>query len=217
MSFFTKTTLVLTSAALLSGAAYAKDAPKADINKDGQVTKAEFMTATTTRFVAADTNGDGMLTKEEMIAGHEAMREARASERFSRADANGDGVITRAEHDALRAEKDAKRAEKRAEMKTRIDTDGNGTISDTERAAAKEMRQAKRQEKRAERKGKRSEKNTGEKMRGPKRDANGDGVITQAEYEAVAEAMFVRMDANGDGVLTKGEGKKRKGRKRGHK
>jgi hypothetical protein len=52
-------------------------------------------------------------------------------------------------------------------------------------------------------------------MRGPNPDANGDGVITRAEYEASTLAMFERLDKNADGVLTKGEG--RKGGKRGGK
>ena len=33
-------------------------------------------------------------------------------------------------------------------------------------------------------------------------DANGDGVVTRAEYLAAVDARFARMDANHDGVLT---------------
>jgi hypothetical protein len=40
-------------------------------------------------------------------------------------------------------------------------------------------------------------------MRGP--DADGDGVVTAAEYEASALQRFERMDANKDGVIDAGE------------
>lgn len=33
-------------------------------------------------------------------------------------------------------------------------------------------------------------------------DANGDGTVTRAEFEANARAMFARMDRNRDGVLS---------------
>ncbi|WP_374411434.1 EF-hand domain-containing protein [Novosphingobium colocasiae] len=39
----------------------------------------------------------------------------------------------------------------------------------------------------------------------PKMDANGDGVITRAESQAAAEAMFTRMDVNKDGKLDKAD------------
>ncbi|PVM93793.1 EF-hand domain-containing protein [Caulobacter endophyticus] len=40
-------------------------------------------------------------------------------------------------------------------------------------------------------------------MRGP--DADGDGVVTAAEYEASAQQRFERMDANKDGVIDAAE------------
>jgi hypothetical protein len=36
-------------------------------------------------------------------------------------------------------------------------------------------------------------------------DANGDGVVTRAEYQAAVDARFARLDANGDGVLSPDE------------
>ena len=36
-------------------------------------------------------------------------------------------------------------------------------------------------------------------------DADGDGVVTRAEYQAAVDARFARMDANGDGVLASDE------------
>jgi hypothetical protein len=36
-------------------------------------------------------------------------------------------------------------------------------------------------------------------------DANGDGVITRAEWDAQSAAIFQRLDANGDGVISAAE------------
>jgi hypothetical protein len=46
----------------------------ADANKDGTVTKAEFVAAALTRFDAGDTNRDGSLTPAERQAAHAAMK-----------------------------------------------------------------------------------------------------------------------------------------------
>ncbi|SEN22628.1 EF hand [Sphingomonas gellani] len=45
-------------------------------------------------------------------------------------------------------------------------------------------------------------------------DANGDGIVTRAEFQADVDARFARMDRNGDGVLGPDEGP-RWGRGRG--
>lgn len=50
--------------------------PRGDANKDGTVTKAEFMAGPLAMFAKADTNKDGSVTAEEMKAGREAMRGA---------------------------------------------------------------------------------------------------------------------------------------------
>ena len=219
MSRFTKLTL-LSAAAAFAIAGVALAAPKADLNQDGQITRAEFQAEANAKFTAADTNFDNLLTKDEMKALRAKKRTEREDKRFAAMDANGDGALTRAEMDQA---KDARKAEMQARRLEKLDTNGDGTIDEAEKATAKAMRKDKRKEKRADRKEKRSERKAkGEtrKMRGPKRDANGDGVISRAEFDASTEALFIRMDANGDGVLTKGEGPKhrkgRKGKKRGH-
>ncbi len=38
-----------------------------------------------------------------------------------------------------------------------------------------------------------------------KRDSDGDGSVSKAEWMAAAEARFDRMDADGDGVITREE------------
>ena len=207
MSHFTKP-LLLSAAAIfaLSGVAFA--GPKADVNQDGQITRAEFQAEANAKFTAADTNFDGLLTKDEMKILRSKKQAEREEKRFTKMDVNGDGAITREEMNSIKAEREAKREARRLE---KFDVNNDGLIDEAEKASAKALRQSKREERRAARKGKRGERKT----RGPKRDANGDGVISRAEFDASTEALFARMDANGDGVLTKGEGRKRrKGKKR---
>lgn len=72
-----KTALIGSGAALLIAAG-----PKADLNQDGQVTKAEFTQAAQSKFFATDTNNDGLLTEAERKAHRQAMRENRKDKRF---------------------------------------------------------------------------------------------------------------------------------------
>jgi len=203
MSRFTKPFL-LSVATAFAITSVALAAPKADLNQDGQITRAEFQAEANAKFTAADTNFDGQLTKEEMKALRVKKRAEREDKRFAKMDANGDGAVTRAEMDALKSEREAKRQARRLE---KFDTNRDGQISEAEKASAKSLRK----EKRAKYKAKHGER---PKMHRPKRDANGDGIISRAEFDASTEALFTRMDANGDGVLTKGEGPRhRKGRK----
>lgn len=122
----------------------------------------------------------------------------------ARADLNTDGQLTKAE---LTAHLDQR-------FKT-MDANGNGQIETAEMQAAKQDRQAKRAERREARSGeavgKRSGENRGENRgarRGGQRgqiDANGDGIISRAEFGARALTRFDRADANSDGVVTKDE------------
>lgn len=218
--FNAKILLVTTAALAAAGIAYA--APKADMNQDGQVTQTEFMSAATTRFVNSDTNADGVLTKDEMKAARKARHSAHADKKFEGLDANADGFISKSEYDTKRAERGEK-------MKKRRDANGDGVIDDADR----EIMKAKRDAKKAGREARRTEREAsgdvrtgsegrkdgkrGRGMRGPNPDANGDGVVTRAEYEEGTLAMFERLDKNSDGVLTKGEGRQIKKGDRGHK
>lgn len=122
-----------------------------------------------------------------------------------RADTNQDGQVTQAEFTAMT---DARF--------NAIDTNGNGQIEAAERQAVREARKAKWAERRAARAARTGEtaavaKAPGEmrgKMRAsnrPKMDANGDGIVTREEFNAVAMARFARMDANGDGTFSQEE------------
>lgn len=98
---------------------------------------------------------------------HKAKR-AKMMEKF---DANGDGVIDDAERAKAREARKAKRAERHAEMLRLYDTNRDGTLDDAERAAMRTARRA---------------------AMFNKLDANGDGVITRAEFDAAHEARAKR-------------------------
>jgi len=199
--------------------------PAADLNKDGVVTQPEFVATALNNFTSADVDGDGFLTKEEHKAlrksQSEARQAARADRRFEKLDANGDGAITREEADAAQAarmeERGEKREARRAEILEKYDTDQNGELSEAERqqlrAEGKKMRKARGFRGKDKADGKRSE---ARREGRPKLDADADGMISQAEYLAMADTLFARMDANGDGQLEKGEGRKgKKGKRKG--
>jgi hypothetical protein len=200
---------LLTTALLASGAALLIAAgPKADLNQDGQVTKAEFMQTATDRFEAVDTNGDSFLSTEERKAMREGRHEKRADRRFERLDDDKDGNISRAEMDAASDKRKAKKDARKAKALEKFDTNLDGTLSDAERTvmlAERDALRGERKAKRGDRKSRRAER--------PKPDANGDGFVSLDEHLVVSEQLFMRMDANGDGVLVKGEGRKRKGHK----
>ena len=103
----------------------------ADLDGDGQVTRAEVESLRAENFAKADANGDGSVTQDEMTAFREAQMEERKANRqsrqFERADANNDGVLSADEFGARMTERFDK-----------VDTDGDGIISDAEREAARE-------------------------------------------------------------------------------
>ena len=141
----------------------------------GDVSLSQMQQRSAERFAALDANNDGRVTKAEM----EAQREARRDARFDRLDTNDDGAISKAEMDAAREQRAAKR---------------------TERMANREGDAAKVRGKRGNRMGK--------GMRGggfDRLDANNDGSVTLAEFQAPQIERFQRADANGDGVLTQAE------------
>ena len=196
---------LLSTAIIASGAALLIAAgPKADLNQDGEVTKAEFTQAAQSKFFATDTNNDGLLSQDERKAHRQVMRENRKDRRFERLDINGDGLLSRDEMDARGEKRKGKKEARREKAMLKFDTNLDGKLSDAERTVMKAERKAKRAAKKERRKDR------------PKVDANGDGMISMEEHMAVSERLFARMDANDDGVLTKGEGRKRKG-KRGKK
>jgi Ca2+-binding EF-hand superfamily protein len=130
----------------------------------------------------ADTNNDGNLTKAEVVAS--------LDKRFAELDTNGDGKITQ-------DERKAKREARFEEHFKAMDKDGNGQISKTEMKAAHEARM----EKRGDHMGKHGHDGAASGMT----DADKDGVVTKAEFQARALKMFAKADADNDGTVTKAE------------
>lgn len=178
------------------------------------ITKAEMLARADARFDRMDTNKDGQLDANERKTGADAARAAMAERKggemadfmpgagrrgggmgermLGRIDTNGDGLISKAEN----------RAATEARF-TRMDANGDGTIGADERG--KGMGKWKR----GGRRGATAEGGPGPmpggKMRGMKADANGDGVITRAEFDAENAARFAKMDANKDGKIDQSE------------
>ena len=166
------------SAALAQQAPAERPAPRADANRDGQITRTEFVDARIQRLSAMDTNRDGSITGAERAAAKQASRAERMAGRFERLDTDGNGSISRAEFDArpnaarsgpragraaMRGERMAARRNARAPMViaeaearttaafARIDADNNGVITVAERRSARQQMREVRQERRAER------------------------------------------------------------------
>lgn len=75
---------------------------KADANKDGVVTRSEFVQNRNTRFDAMDRNGDGVVSESDFgrILKFRPEAGARLERMIAEADANRDGKVTRAEMNA---------------------------------------------------------------------------------------------------------------------
>lgn len=157
----------------------------------------------------ADGNGDGITTRAEVQANAAAM--------FTRMDANKDGKVDQ-------ADMAQRMATRHAERFARLDTDNNGAISRAEWEAGAKAMHDRRMERRGDhggegrggdghgwRDGKRGEGKHHGMRGGPRQfvggtvDANKDGGVTQAEFEAAALARFERADANKDGQVTAAE------------
>ena len=106
--------------------------------------------------------------------------EAREKVRFDRIDANHDGVVTYAEFTASRAQFDQARKERVVQQS-----------ADGERSA------------RDERRGFAGHRGAFARMA----DADKDGAVTKAEFQASALQRFDRLDANHDGTVTADEAK----------
>lgn len=142
-----------------------------------------------------DTDGNGAVSKSKSLAASDKM--------FARMDVNSDGKVDAADREAKLKQHFAK-----------IDTDNNGAISQTEFLAMHANRgdRAGAPDGKGERMGHRGGKGRGGHGMGMKMaDANGDKVITQAEFRTAAEARFAKADANNDGSISADE------RKAGHK
>ena len=166
--------MVAVTFAALAGGVMAQQANR-PARAQAEMTQAAFVDARVARLTAADANNDGTVTVEERQATRQAKRAERSDSRFDRMDANGDGSISRAEFDAPR--------QARAERGPRA-----------ERAAM-----------RGPRGGRGGERAARMAERGP---------VVIAEARAKAEQAFARMDADGNGVVTAAERQALRGERR---
>lgn len=209
-----KTALIASTAALLIAAG-----PKADLNQDGQVTKAEFTQSAQSQFFAADTDNDNFLSEDERKALGEARRSEHENMRFQSLDTNGDNLISREEMEAraesMRSKKKEHFDSRKKKALEQFDTNLDGELSEAERTVMYAEKKGQRGSREGDRKadGKRGEGKWGSRGKRPNPDANGDGFVSLEEHMALSEQLFARMDANSDGVLTKGEGQGRKGKR----
>jgi len=102
--------LTAASLLLIAGAASAQTAPnspaqprelRADADRDGRLSKAEFVEARLAPLTAMDADRDGTVSAAERAASRQARAAAMATRRFETLDADKDGVVSRAEFDAV--------------------------------------------------------------------------------------------------------------------
>ncbi|MGF7148654.1 hypothetical protein FHS96_002282 [Sphingomonas zeicaulis] len=165
--------------ATLLGSGLAVAQPAERPGRDADWTRTEMIARADKQFAKLDTNGDGKITAEE----RQARKDARLEARFQRLDVDKNGSVTLAEMKAAHAQRAEKRAEKRAE---RGDRDGQ------DRGGRHGMRR-----------GHHGRGGPGGMMMHA--DANKDGVITKAEFQAPMIAMFDKLDTDKNGVVTKAE------------
>jgi Ca2+-binding EF-hand superfamily protein len=117
---------------------------------------------------------------------------------WQKADTNQDGAIDRAEFDAMRSGHFAK-----------FDGDGNGIVTGAEIEAFMAARKAEKADVPHDEAATAKRKDHGARML-KRLDADNDGNITAAEWQASAEKRFARLDANSDGKIEQAEFPKRR-------
>ena len=194
-------------AVVLAGAAQAQPAQpgrrSADTDGDRRVSLAEMQARHAARFARLDLDRDGTITRAEVQQARPAIRAERQQRRaerqerraeraenrgqrleqmFARRDANRDGFLTQAEL-----------GERGGRLLERRDANQDGRLSLAELQAPRQ---------RAER-GPRPGRGQGGMF--ARLDADGNGVLTRAEFDAQLRVRFERLDSNRDGFITRDE------------
>ena len=123
-----------------------------------------------------------------------AKKEKRIHRFIKRADLNGDGKISQAEM-----------ARGISVTFANVDVNGDGVLSASEVSGAKAALKAARKQARASGEGrlqfvKFPAKRIGKRF--DRIDANGDGVLSKAEFASISERMFRKRDKNNDGYIS---------------
>jgi len=195
--FLTGTALTFT----LATTAYAANPllDKADMDKDGRITRSEFSAFGDQKFAAMDADANGLVSKDERHTFRATKRAQRSQMRFDQTDTNGDGFISKEEHAAAFSRRDERR-------KNQMDINGDGSFDNEDRKAMRE----KRKERRTKRRAHRQQGGDGHGRQNP--DANGDGMLDLAEHQAGITRAFERLDQNNDGYLTGDEQRQQRSR-----
>jgi Ca2+-binding EF-hand superfamily protein len=196
--------LLTVAATTLATAAYAAGPggflKSADLNKDGVIDQTEFQTTRDKWFADLDTDKDGFVTAVEIKAFGDKMHAEWAKK-------HGDQAANDKPADAGRKHGDFSQ-----HILKRVDTDEDGKISKAEFDAEGSKLFAKlddngdgkiAQNEMPQRHWARFGGSMFDRM-----DADKDGKVTKAEFEAAGDKMFQRMDKNGDGIIEKDEMRK---------
>lgn len=150
---------------------------RSDRNRDGMVTREEWVGDELQRFDTFDTNRDGVVGADEAKVGHMMWRERRFEQRFRELDRNGDGVLAPGElgmSPRRFAELDRNRDRRLSPDELRatyVSKKPRGTSGWLE----------------------------------ARWDVNGDRILTRAEARELADKRFSVADQNRDGALSPGE------------
>ena len=199
----------LAALALTASAAAAQGGMRADINRDGSLSRAEVTAQAAQRFARMDTNRDGTVTADERRGMRQARMERRGERRgqraermnerlprlFARVDVNRDGSVTRAELATALARtggrNDARRDRRLNALFAGADRNADGGVSLAEaRTAMTTMREG-----------------MGSRADRPRREGRGANrpALTRAQVEARALRMFARFDTDRNGQLSAAE------------
>ncbi len=114
--------------------------------------------------------------------------------RLAKLDTDNSGGISLAEMNAHSAERFA-----------RLDADRDGFVTKAEMSAHREMMRAERGGKAREQAGRHQGQSRRHGEGFARRDTDGDGRLSLAEFQATTAKHFARLDANGDGVVAREE------------
>jgi Ca2+-binding EF-hand superfamily protein len=173
-------------------AALKKRFERLDTNRDGKLTADELAGERRELVIRADANKDGAVTFDEFAARSRQFLVRRVEAEFKAIDADGDGKLTKAEADAARG---------KPLLLLLADANKDGAVTKEELAKAYAGR------------GGAASDRVFEAL-----DADKDGKISTAEWQAAGERRFARLDRNKDGAITADEvarrGRDGKGRNR---